>query len=68
MKKFSDLVKDNGAVTEEGLKLLEPFSSILEKILYSPEMRGLSNNDIKMLEKVLVNNVSNAISRKVKHK
>ena len=68
MKKFSDLVQDNGSITEDGRKLLEPLSNALESILYTPAMRELSDVDLKLFESVLFSKISEAVSKKMTHK
>lgn len=68
MKKFNHLVKETGFLSEEGRQFLEPFQSALQKILYSPELRELSDQEIKILGSILISQVNDAISKKSQHK
>lgn len=68
MNKFNDLVKENGFLTEEGVRFFKPFSDVLDKILYSPEFREFSSSQIRVLGSILLTQIQTAITNKIQHK
>lgn len=68
MKNFNDLVQQNGFLTEEGRKLLEPVTDALQKVLYSSELRGATDEQIRLLGSIAMAQVADSVSQKVQRK